>query len=287
MQWFDTPITRADGVTLYGRDIGGRPIVQPRRPGLGAVVLMHGYEVQRGGDQVVAIYPDRSAVFAELCGSEWRGYRRPAGEWAHEWPADPSAVAEAFRAAGLAPAAMRSQSTVDRWDKVTPTVRNQVKRWLLALLRGEGGAGLYLYGTPGSGKSTTIKALAAEARAAGLAVCAIDVRQFGTDLRNSYGGKGSTSIAIAETIDQAKRANLCLLDDLFAGGKKDADAELDGIFDARLAAGLPTVIADNASPAQWAGMGLHERVASRLSALQPVEFPRVDHRRKQRANLEG
>jgi hypothetical protein len=269
---------RGDGLAIYGRDVAGRPIVRPRRKGQGAAVLIDGYEVMRGADQVAVSYADRSAVFAELRGEHWRGFRRPPGDFKGEWPTDPSAIPEALRAAGIDSAEVRSQADTERWAQVDATVRPLVKRWLMATLRGEYSAGLYLHGVPGSGKTTTLRAIAAEFAAAGRSACILDVRSFGTELRGSY--NGGASAGVANALRDARTASLCLIDDLTAGGKRDADSEIDAVIDARLNARLPTVIADNADPSQWTLLGLHERVASRLSALTPIAFPRTDHRHR-------
>lgn len=262
---------------VYGHDCAGQPIIEPVRPGDGYSVSMdrRGYRRRRGVQEVVCRWPDGSAVLGMERDGEFRGYRAAAGHGRDDdWYPDPSALREAFAIAGLT----LPGGAADRWALVTH--QGALKKWLVAFLGGNGGAGLYLHGGTGSGKTTAAQALVGECRLNGKSVLYLDVPDWARRLRASYSDQSEAGQVHAENLE-AQRVDLLVLDDLTAVPRKDdLWLTLHTLIDRRQAErGKSTVVCDNERPGAWEKAGLDKRIASRLHALKPYDFGDRDWRK--------
>jgi len=266
------------GVTaVYGHDCAGQPIISPARAGDKYRTSMDskGYRRRRGLQEVVVRYQDGAAVLGMERDGEWRGFRRgPEHERTEAWYPDPSALREAFTVAGLdVPAAGG-----ERWSLVTH--QGKLKQWIVAFLGNNGGAGLYLHGGTGSGKTTATKAIIEECRQNGRSVLYLDVPDWARRLRASYSDVSAATQVHAEN-SEAQRVDLLVLDDLTAVPRKDdLWLTLHTLIDRRQSERKPTVVADNCPPSAWESEKLDKRLASRLHALKALDFGQRDWRKE-------
>lgn len=264
---------------VYGHACNGLPLVEPLRPGQGYTVGIDrkGYRVNRGTQEIAIRFVDGSGVLAQQRDGVWRGFRRVAeAERNNDWAPDPSAMREAFAAAGVAATA---SAGVDRWSLVTQ--QGAVKKWLILAMGGRGAPGLYLHGGTGAGKTTALRAIEAEWIGNAQRLVYLDVPELVREIRAGY-SDAEAALQTNATIAEAQRTPLLLLDDLTAAPKKDdLWLTLHTLIDRRLSAELPTVVADNASPGEWGRTGIDKRLASRLHLLTTLDFGQIDHRIKQ------
>ena len=263
---------------VYGHTCSGAPIVEKIRLALGYTVSVdrHGYDILRGTQEIAIRFVDGSGALARQRDGVWRGFRRVAeAERKDDWAPDPSALRDAFAAAGVAATA---SAGVDRWLLVTQV--GAVKKWLIAAMGGKGAPGLYIHGGTGTGKTTALRAIESEWVGNAQRLVYLDVPELVRQIRAGY-SDAEASMQTNATIAEAQRTPLLLLDDLTAAPKKDdLWLTLHTLVDRRLDAKLPTVIADNAAPGEWGRTGIDKRLASRLHMLAPLDFGQVDHRRK-------
>ncbi len=151
-------------------------------------------------------------------------------------------------------------------------------RRVLALARG--GRGAYLFGEPGTGKTYAASCavrLAVEASPAGpVPARIVTAARLLDEVRDGY-GSGDGALGRAEAIP------LLALDDLGAERPTEWAVEtLTRLLDARLSAGLPTIVTSNHSVGGirdlWGGVA-GKRVASRLAgACERIEVAGEDRR---------
>ena len=133
----------------------------------------------------------------------------------------------------------------DNFDtyQVTPdnTAAVQAARWSL---QAGNRRGLFLYGTPGTGKTKLAAVIANEKAGRGEQVLFSSVPDFLADLRSSY-GKNTT----AETMDLARDIACLILDDLGAERLNDwVGEQLFCLLNHRYNEGLQTIITSNYGP---------------------------------------
>jgi len=141
----------------------------------------------------------------------------------------------------------------------------------------DAGRGLWLMGSPGTGKTTMAMIVSSRAIAAGRTVAIYSCPRLLSVIRESIDGGG-----ILDFLDRLAQVDLLHIDDLGAERKTEWVVEqLYTLINARYEANRSMLVTSNLDPHQLEAQ-LGERIVSRLEGMcgEPLPFYGTDHRRK-------
>lgn len=210
---------------------------------------------------------------------EWAGSN---GQWQR---LDSAGAADAYRQQHAAARSLSAWMLPTGLPPVESAGVTAAKRIAAALVDGRAGAGAWLHGPPGCGKTLAAHWIALHCTQHRMQVCHRSTADLARVMRASYGGDPEGMATWHRLQAFAEAADLLVLDDVGAEGKgDDLRAEILRIVDCRQSAGLPILATSNystdtISQPTPAGCGMDPRLASRFGRLRPVLMGTTDFRR--------